>query len=199
MPPSRVVATTCVRRPFAAAVALLALALLSACGSVRTPTPSLSVIQPPTAMKQVSYLGGKLHFDAPENWAIEPGAAPLVVTLGSGPALIAIWRYRRSSLQPVPSSIPAVGQARVALLAAARARDPSFRAISSAPNVWGDVLGVEVDALETIRGQRRRVRSAHLYTDGEEVVVDEYAPVDLFHQVDRTVFSPLLKSVRLVG
>lgn len=185
------------RRSLAVALGALALASLAACGSSHTPPPDLSRVELPTGTKTVSYLHGTVQFRAPENWAIETGVAPLVVTLGSGPALVAIWRYPRSLRQPLPNSIPALDQAKDALIAAARARDRSFRLISGAAIAQGNVLGVELDAIETVRGQVRRVRSAHLYFGGAEYVVDEFAPTSLFHDVDRAVFSPLLRSVRL--
>jgi hypothetical protein len=130
---------------------------------------------------------------------MQSGSAPLVVTLGSGPALIAIWHYPRSVTQVLPIDRAQLGQARTALIAAAGARDRTFRVISSAIIVLHGVPGVELDALETVRGHVRRVRSTHLYLGGGELVVDEFAPEDLFHTVDRGVFSPLLNSVRLVG
>jgi hypothetical protein len=150
-------------------------------------------------VKTVSYLHNALHFRAPADWAIQAGSGPLVVTLGSGSALIAIWHYRRSANQVIPIDAAQVNQARNALIAAARARDSTFRVISSAIVLLGGVPAVELDALETIRGQVRRVRSTHLYKGRTEFVVDEYAPEDLFHTVDRTVFSPLLHSVRVLG
>ncbi|MDQ6774956.1 MAG: hypothetical protein M3071_01775, partial [Actinomycetota bacterium] len=165
----------------------------------RTPAPDLAQIQPTGGVKTVHFLNNSLHFRAPANWAMQTRPGPLVVTMGSGPALIAIWHYQRSPHQVLPIDLAQLKQARSALIAAARARDPTFRVISSASIVLGGVPGVELDAIETIRGQVRRVRSAHLYLGGAELVVDEYAPEDLFHTVDRTVFSPLLHSVRLVG
>ncbi|HWC85773.1 MAG TPA: hypothetical protein VG388_04490 [Solirubrobacteraceae bacterium] len=188
-----------IRRPLAVTLGVLALALLGGCGDSRTRRPVVSRIEPPAGFKAVDYLHNALHFDAPQNWAIETGSAPLVVTLGSGPAVIAIWRYPRSARQPLPATPPELEQARSALLAAAGARDPTFRVISSSVIVLGNVFGVELDALETVRGQVRRVRSTHLYGGGAELVVDEFAPEDLFHGVDRSVFSPLLHSVRLVA
>jgi hypothetical protein len=188
------------RRSLVAAVAgILAVVLLAGCGDSRTRPPDLTRIEPTGGVKPVDYLHGALRFNAPDNWAIESGTAPLVVTLGSGPAVIAIWRYPRSPSQPLPGTVPALEQARSALVAAAHARDPSFRIISSAVVALAGTVGVELDALETVRGQVRRVRSAHLYLGGAEIVVDEFAPEDLFHGVDGTVFSPLLHSVRLAG
>jgi hypothetical protein len=187
------------RRPLAALLGTLALGLLGGCGDSRTPAPNLSRIEPGGAVTAVNYLFDTLHFNAPANWAMQTGSAPLVVTMGSGSALIAIWRYPRSQRQPLPADLPALERARGAVIAAAAARDHTFRVISSTVIVLGGVPGVELDALETIRGHVRRVRSAHLYAHGAEVVVDEYAPEALFHSVDRLVFSPLLHSVRLVG
>jgi hypothetical protein len=187
------------RRPLAVTLGVLVLGALGGCGDARTPAPNPSQIAPPGATKTVSYLNNALSFKAPVNWVIEPGSAPMVVTLGSGPALIAIWRYPRSDKQVLPADAAALEQARTALIGAAIARDRTFHVIASAIVHVHGVPGVELDALETIRGQRRRVRSTHLYANGAEFVVDEYAPVDLFHAVDRTVFSPLLHSVRLVG
>jgi hypothetical protein len=71
--------------------------------------------------------------------------------------------------------------------------------ISSAVVSSNGVRGVELDALATIRGHVRRVRSAHIYKDGAALVIDEYPPKSLFRTADRAVFSPLLHSVRLVG
>ena len=187
------------RRSLSVTLGVLALGALGGCADSRTPAPNLSRVQPPDGVKTVNYLHNKLSFSAPRDWAIETGHAPMVVTLGSGPALITIWRYPRSPRQPVPGNISALQQARRALIAAAAARDRTFRVISSGVVGVNDIPAVELDALETIRGQVRRVRSTHIYEHGTEVVVDEYAPEGLFHLVDRTVFSPLLHSVRLVG
>jgi len=187
------------RRTLALLLGVLVLAVLAATAVSRIPVPSLARIQPRRTLKVFTYLHRSLRFSGPANWTTETGSAPLVVTLGSGPALVAIWRYPRSTSQPLPADIPALERARRALIAAARARDPTFRVISSAVVGINSVPSVELDALETIRGQVRRVRSTHLYKRGVEVVVDEYAPEALFHTVDRGVFSPLLHSVRLVG
>jgi hypothetical protein len=88
-------------------------------------------------------------------------------------------------------------QARSALIAAARARDLTLRVIASAVVDVHGLHAVELDAVEKIRGQVRRVRSAHVYEAGAELVIDEYAPQSQFHEADRTVFSPLLHSLRL--
>jgi hypothetical protein len=54
---------------------------------------------------------------------------------------------------------------------------------------------VELDAIEQIAGQLRRVRSVHVFVNGAEIVLEEYAPTGLFHSVDHEVFSPLRQSL----
>jgi hypothetical protein len=41
------------------------------------------------------------------------------------------------------------------------------------------------------------VRSTHLYAYGAELVVDAYAPPGEFARVDRRVFGPMLRSLRV--
>jgi hypothetical protein len=57
---------------------------------------------------------------------------------------------------------------------------------------------IVVDAIESIAGRRRRVRSFHVFVRGAEIVLDEYAPVAMFHAVDHSVFSPLNHSLVLL-
>ncbi len=57
---------------------------------------------------------------------------------------------------------------------------------------------VVLDATEQIAGQGRRVHSIHLFTPSGELVVEEYAPSDVFHAVDHEVFSPLKRSLALM-
>lgn len=175
----------------------ITLGALGGCGDSRTAPPSFARFLTPTGVTSASFLSGSLRLQAPANWATQIGVPPLVVTYASGPAVIAIWRYPREESQALPHDAAALGRARSALIRAAGARDPTLRVISSAVIEHGGVYGVELDALETVRGHVRRVRSAHVYQRGAELVIDEYAPASQFHAVDRAVFSPLLHSVHL--
>ena len=49
--------------------------------------------------------------------------------------------------------------------------------------------------VETVAGQRRMVRSTHLFREGSEVVVEALAPPAAFDGLARTVFDPLLRSL----
>jgi len=39
----------------------------------------------------------------------------------------------------------------------------------------------------------------HVYADGAELVLEEYAPEAMFSGVDHSVFSPVRRSLQLVG
>ena len=179
--------------------------LLSSCGNSRTPVPNLAQPAQPSAFRTLHYSGSSvqqgvrrtwsIQFGAPSNWLVVPRRPPVVTVVSSGNAVVALWRYGRSA--PTPVGADAYGQARRELTRAARRRDPSIQLISAENvQVAGD-QGIELDAIEAIGGQRRRVRSTHLWVDGAEVVLDEYAPPAAFHSVDHSVFSPLKQSLRL--
>jgi hypothetical protein len=57
---------------------------------------------------------------------------------------------------------------------------------------------VQLNTIEQIGIERRRVRSLHLFAGNFELVLEEYAPVTNFHAVDHAVFSPLSRSLSLL-
>jgi hypothetical protein len=176
--------------PLAAATALLA----AGCGDSRTTIKSLSTPVAPGGFHTVTYAGVTLS--APNDWSLLNDRAPLVVTISSGTAVIALWSYPSST--PPPAGATALAGASTALQAAAKHTDPGLRVIRSAvTSVDGDGA-VELDAIEQIDGQTRRVRSMHVYTPGSEIVLEEYAPPALFHAVDHDVFSPVKRSLTFV-
>jgi hypothetical protein len=176
-------------------LALPAVGLLSGCGNSRTPVPDLAQVQPPNAFRTLAYRRDGIALRAPLNWAVADQKAPLVAVISSGPAVIALWRYPAAATPPAGPG--ALASARRALIAAARRAQPGLRVVRSAV-VEADGHGaVELDTLQRLDGQTRRLRSMHVYLPGAEVVLEEYAPPALFHRVDHAVFSPVKRSLRL--
>jgi hypothetical protein len=91
-----------------------------------------------------------------------------------------------------------LAQTRSALIRSARSNDPSLRILRSQVGRLHGAPTIILDATERIAGQERRVRSIHMFGSGDEVVVDEYAPPDIFARVDPLVFSPLRRSLMLL-
>ena len=185
------------RRALLVVVCASAAAGTGACGNSRTVPPDMESPRAPAAAVAASYPAAGLSFRAPANWSRRPGSAPLVATVSSGAATVAIWRYPRT--EPLPRMPDELERARNSLVEAAQTRDRSLQVDSARALTVGGVPAVEVVGTETIAGSRRRVRSTHLYDRGVEIVVDAFASPAQFSEVDRTVFSPLLSSLKLSG
>lgn len=184
-----------------AAALLLAPSLLAAglaaggCGNRRQHPPDVARTRRPGHATRVDFPQAGLSFRAPGNWLRREPGPPLVTTILSGRAVVAVWRYPRS--QPLPVAPAALEQARLDLVDGVRVRDPAARIETSKVVQVGGAKGVELLASETIDGAPRRVRSTHLYDRGAELVIDAYAPPATFPGVDRTVFRPLVASLKL--
>jgi len=87
---------------------------------------------------------------------------------------------------------------RRALLASVRQRDRSVAQLHATLTRVDGAPAIRLDASERIAGQLRRVTSMHVYVDGAEPVLDEYAPPGRFALVARSVFSPVRRSLTLV-
>jgi hypothetical protein len=172
------------------------LVLLAGCGNSRTPVPDALSPLTPHAFRTLRFPGARVRLRAPTDWFVDRGRGSLIATVASGPAVVALWRFPRTS--PLPADASALASARRSLLVQARRRDPRFALIRSSLASVDGVPAVELDAFEHLGGQLRRVRSTHLFDADAELVLDEYAPPGVFHAVDHAVFSPLKRSLRVL-
>lgn len=175
---------------------VLALVLLAGCGNSRTAVPSVTAPAAPQGSRTLRYATAGVELQAPGNWSVEPQQPPLVTVVSSGAAVVAIWRFPRTRPPPPPAG-PVLARARVRLIDSVRARDATLRLIRSKLLMVQSAPGIELDAIEQVQGKPRRVRSTHVFVDGAELVLDEYAPPSVFHAVDHAVFSPLKRSLQL--
>lgn len=174
---------------------LAALAVTTGCGNERAGVPPLPPPSRPEASRPVVFLDRGVSMFVPRNWRVRRGTPPLVATVSSGRATVAVWRHPRA--EPLPTSPSQLQRARRALIAAVRSRDRTLTVGPSRLVRIGGVPGVELVVTQRIAGQPRRVRSIHLYGFGVELVVDAQAAPPDFLRVDRQVFGPLIASVRL--
>jgi hypothetical protein len=181
------------RRPL---LVLIAAVALTGCGNHRAAVPDTATPGPPLGTNAASYPQAGLRFGAPAGWHVEPAQAPpLITTITTGRAAIAVWRYPRT--EPLPVTTRALEQAKSALLAAAAARDATFAPQGARVTRVGGRRAIEVRGTETVEGARRVVRSTHVFAFGAEVVVDASALPRDFARVDRQVFGPLVRSLHL--
>jgi hypothetical protein len=175
---------------------LAALAALAAgCGNERQRAPQTPGAAPPSGKRTVQLRRYGVTFVRPANWGLAEAQPPQIGAVTSGPVAVVLWRYPRDERLPVSSS--ELERARSALVAAARGRDASLKVLRARVVRVDGAPGVELLATERIGIARRQVRSTHLYAHGGELVVDAYAPPAEFSKVDRAVFGPLLRSLRL--
>lgn len=178
---------------------VLAAALLAAgCGSEPQQAPDVGTPGPPGALIELTFGSQGVRLQVPSAWKLEPntsGDGPLLATLTSGRATIAIWRYPRT--EPLPRTTQDLEATKDSLIAAVKTRDPGY-AVTSSRILRGQTRrGVELIGTGKNSGFERRGRSLHLFGGGAEVVLDQYATPEQFPAVDGDVFRAVAQSLRV--
>lgn len=176
-------------------ILLLALAC-AGCGESRTAVPDLATPLVPEGTRKVSLPDAGVAFTAPANWVDADRRDPRIGGIQSGRATLAVWRYVRA--EPLPEAAAELRRVRRLLIDRVEARDATFRLESSRVTRRGGAPAVELTGAQTIAGRPVRVRSAHVYTGGAELVLDAYAAPQDFDRLDATVFEPALASLTIV-
>ncbi len=172
--------------------------LLTGCGNDRTPVADLSLIPAPTTFRATPLLAQGVQFRSPANWRVADGEGTHLATVAAGDAQVAIHRYPRE--EPLPETRAQLAAARQALVAQIESTDPTFKLTSTRLIVKRGFRGVEVVGVGTNLANasiERSMRSLHVYGHGGEVVMDAFAPPPQFARVDRQVFGPMARSLRL--
>lgn len=173
---------------------LILVALIAVgCGEQRKAAGNVAHADPPQGSRATTVEG--VSFDRPANWKDLDPAPPLAGGVRSKTATVAIWRYPRT--EPLPKGDAALEQARTSLLDRVRQRNPTFAVRTSEVKDLAGKRGIELTGTQTVAGFTVDVRSAHVFKDGAEIVVDAYAPVPDFPRVDQSVFVPLIESLRV--
>lgn len=173
---------------------LLFAVLLAGCGSQPPPTPDVKTPQGFTGRFSFGYPKSAIQLSVPDGWNRLDGQTPLVASMTSGSATIAIWRYPR--VEPLPTTHTALATAKAKLLAQTKAKDPTFSGRAKLLHV-GPARAIEVRGRVRVAGLPREVRSTHVFAQGSEVVVDAYAQHRDFARVDRDVVRPMVASLRV--
>ncbi len=188
----------CSRRTRTPVLVLLLIALASlavGCGNARTPVPDETLPGVRFGDNPLDDPKAGYSLIAPAGWTVTGGTPPQVTTIAYGAAIVSLLRYPRS--EPLPATKADLDRATTDLLAAAKARDPTFTVLRSARTRVDGKPAVEVRATETIAGAPRTVRSVHVYAFGGEFVIDMFAPNEQFRAIDALYFRPLLMSLKL--
>jgi hypothetical protein len=179
------------------AIACLAVAAAAVAGCGNDPSKPPAVGTPKQAFGWVDHdiPTEGVRFQRPSAWRLTPGDPPLLATISSGQVTISVWRYPRN--EPLPETTEQLDVARDALLAAAKARDSSFKVIKAKGTRAAHHPAVVIIGDETVAGQPRRVRSTHIYAESSEVVIDAFAPADQYAAVEDPIIRTLVRSFQI--
>ena len=183
------------RLPTLAAVALAAL-FLAACGRERL-RPADFVFKADGKTTQASYPEVGMRFRVPANVGLAPAPAPGVFRGAAGNAYLAGFAYRRA--EQLPRNARELAAARRRLVAAARGRSSSYRLLSARSTRVDGARAVELVGDQRLSNGRLRTRSLHVYKGRAEYVVELAAGLREFSYLDRVVYGPLRRSLRLTG
>ena len=175
---------------------MIALLVLAGCGSSKKSPPKTTTVTATGESVTVNVPEAGVTFKAPGGWRRQKGKPPLVYAVQTGQATLALWRYPRT--EQLPTTHTALSDAKKALVKQIRRRDPTFKVTKAKLLHVGSKRAVQVLGTGAIAGNRRTIRSTHIYTEKAEFVVDAYAPPTVFDRVDRQVFAPVLDSLQIV-
>ena len=183
-------------RPAAALLTVAAACSLAACGSERQTLPATTVGQD-SPHKQFSFPSVGLRIELPKVVSPEARKAPGVFRASLGESFIAAYAYRRR--EQLPRNARELEAARRRLVSQIRKRDRSFRLVRSRATQAGGARAVEVVGDQRIAGGTFRTRSLHAYRGQGEYVLDMLAPLHDFPVMDRSFFSPAVRSLEVSG
>jgi hypothetical protein len=159
--------------------------------------PSLTRPAAAHGYRTLRFADADVSVSLPAGWSQVAEHPPLLTTLTSGDAVIALWRH--PARQPPPASASALGAAGARLIQAIDARGSSARVLGWRVARIDGSPAIELTAFEQIAGQPRQVLSTHLFTRSGEAVLEEYAPPAVFRAVRAGVFARVRHSLTITG
>ena len=178
------------------ALVVLAAASLAACGRDRL-RPADFVFTTAGRTTQASYPKVGMRFRVPSNLGLVPTPPPGVFRGAAGDAFLSGFAYRRA--EQLPRNRRELAAARRRLIKAARKRSPSYRLRSSRSTRVNGARAVELVGEQRLSNGRLRTRSLHVYKGRAEYVIELAASPREFAYLERTVYRPLKRSLRLTG
>ena len=175
------------------AVAAIALA---GCAAERATTPS-TLLPANAALKKVSYKRVGMTLSLPRATVVVKGKSPGVFRATFGEWYVAGLAYRRK--EQLPRTRRQLRAARRRLVAEVRRRDSKFKLVSATITRSHGSPAVEVVGDQVLDNRTLRTRSLHVYKGRAEYVLEMAAPGGQFATVDREVFDPVARSLRVTG
>ena len=138
-----------------------------------------------------------MRFVVPDNLPVLPSAPPGVFRGTAGDAFVSGFAYRRA--EQLPRNRRELAAARRRLVAATRKRSGSYRLRSARSMRVADARAIELLGDQRLSTGRLRTRSLHVYKGRAEYVIELAADARDFAYLDRAVYRPIRRSLRVTG
>jgi len=138
-----------------------------------------------------------MRFRHPIGLGLVDKPAPGVFRGSAGEAFIAGFAYRRA--EQLPRNRKELALARRRLAAATRKRGRDYELVSARTLRVDGGRAVELLGDQDVSNGRLRTRSLHVYKGRAEYVIELSASAGDFAQLDRTVYRPIRRTLRLTG
>ena len=178
------------------ALPLAAALVLGGCGNEAAESPGLQV-GPNAPVKRVSFPRQGVELTVPREVRVERRPRPGVFRLFLGEPFVSMFAYPRR--EQIPRRTDELKAARRRLVKEVERRGQAFELVSSSLTEVDGAKAIELVGDQTIMRGRLHTRSVHVYKRKAEYVIELLAPRRDYARVEREVFEPLLRSLRLSG
>ncbi|MGI8511246.1 MAG: hypothetical protein ACR2NH_01280 [Solirubrobacteraceae bacterium] len=177
--------------------ALAVAAALGACG--RQPLDPLDATPggPGAVTREVDFSAAGVTGKIPRRTQATPERAPGVFRISLGAGFVSCFAYRRS--EPIPKGRQELAAARRRLVREVGRRGRRFDVQESRTLKIAGSDAVEIKGTQTISRQRLKTRSVHVFKGRAEYVFELLQPPSSYTQLERSVFDPMLVSLKLTG
>ncbi|MGI8512064.1 MAG: hypothetical protein ACR2NH_05485 [Solirubrobacteraceae bacterium] len=177
--------------------ALAVAAALGACGREPLDAPDTAPDELGAVTRVLDFPAAGVTGKIPLRAQAMPQPAPGVFRISLGAGFVSCFAYRRS--EPIPKGRQQLAAARRRLVGEVGRRGGRFDVQGSRTLQIAGSDAVEVKGTQTISRQRLKTRSLHVFKGRAEYVFELLQPPSSFTQVERSVFDPMLVSLKLSG
>ncbi len=169
---------------------------VSGCAAERASTPS-TLLPASTALRKTTYKRVGMTVSLPPATVIVRSKSPGVFRATFGEWYVAGLAYKRR--EQIPRNRRELRAARKRLLAEVRRRNREFKVVSATITRSHGSPAIELVGDQVLDKRALRTRSLHVYKGRAEYVLEMAAPAGQFATVDREIFEPVVRSLRVTG
>jgi hypothetical protein len=169
---------------------------LAGCGAEKATTPAV-VVPANTTLQRTTYKRAGMTVWLPRASMVTRAKSPAVFRATFGEWYVAGLAYKRK--EQLPRNRRELRAARRRLVAEVRRRNRKFKLVSATVTHSHESPAVELVGDQVLDNRTLRTRSLHVYKGQAEYVLEMAAPGEQFATVDREIFGPIARLLRVTG